>query len=201
MKKIVAMTLILTLVLLTIGCISQANPETAVKNYLEAVKKFDVETMNSLMAEPEEDYFKEMLEDEGEMATYFMDYIKDNAKKIEYEIINTETEDNTAKVDVKAKFINGSPLIIETFGELFKNLMAEAFSGNELSEEETEALMIEIMEEKSKEIETEFVENEFTINLVKKDNNWYLEEVSDDLANIITANFVKAFEEISESFN
>src|SRR6056297_215756 len=113
MRKLISLLLILTLVLLTIGCSSQANPETAVKNYLEAVKKFDVETMNSLMAEPEEDYFKEMLEDEGEMATYFMDYIKDNAKKIEYEIINTKTEDNTAKVDVKAKFINGSPLIIE----------------------------------------------------------------------------------------
>ena len=201
MRKLISLLLILTLVLLTIGCSSQANPETAVKNYLEAVKKFDVETMNSLMAEPEEDYFKEMLEDEGEMATYFMDYIKDNAKKIEYEIINTETEDNTAKVDVKAKFINGSPLIIETFGEFFKNLMAEAFSGNELSEEETEALMIEIMEEKSKEIETEFVENEFTINLVKKDNNWYLEEVSDELTNVVTANFFKAFDEINESFN
>jgi len=201
MRKLISLLLILTLVLLTIGCSSQANPETAVKNYLEAVKKFDVETMNSLMAEPEEDYFKEMLEDEGEMATYFMDYIKDNAKKIEYEIINTETEDNTAKVDVKAKFINGSPLIIETFGEFFKNLMAEAFSGNELSEEETEALMIEIMEEKSKEIETEFVETEFTINLVKKDNNWYLEEVSDELTNVVTSNFFKAFDEINESFN
>jgi len=201
MRKLISLLLILTLVLLTIGCSSQANPETAVKNYLEAVKKFDVETMNSLMAEPEEDYFKEMLEDEGEMATYFMDYIKDNAKKIEYEIINTKTEDNTAKVDVKAKFINGSPLIIETFGEFFENLMAEAFSGNELSEEETEALMIEIMEEKSKEIETEFVETEFTINLVKKDNNWYLEEVSDELTNVVTSNFFKAFDEINESFN
>jgi len=201
MRKLISLLLILTLVLLTIGCSSQANPETAVKNYLEAVKKFDVETMNSLMAEPEEDYFKEMLEDEGEMATYFMDYIKDKAKKIEYEIINTKTEDNTAKVDVKAKFINGSPLIIETFGEFFENLMAEAFSGNELSEEETEALMIEIMEEKSKEIETEFVETEFTINLVKKDNNWYLEEVSDELTNVVTSNFFKAFDEINESFN
>ncbi|MFO7887693.1 MAG: DUF4878 domain-containing protein [Eubacteriales bacterium] len=201
MRKLISLLLILTLVLLTIGCSSQANPETAVKNYLEAVKEFDVDTMNSLMAKPEEDDFQEMLEDEGEMATYFMNYIKNNAKKIEYEIINMKIEDDTAKVDVKAKFINGSPLIIETFGELFKNLMTESFSGNELSEEETEMLIIEIMEEKSQEIETKFVENQFTIDLVKKDNNWYLEKVSDELTNVVTANFFKAFDEINKSFN
>jgi hypothetical protein len=62
-------------------------------------------------------------------------------------------------------------------------------------------MIVEIMEEKSQEMETEFVENEVTVNLVNKDGSWYIEEVSDDLSNIITANFVKAFEEISESFN
>jgi hypothetical protein len=201
MKKIIAIILILTFVLIPVGCSGQSNPEDTVDNYFKAVKKFDLETMNSLMAEPEEDNFEEMLEEEGDMANYFMDYIKDNAKKIEYEITNTETEEDTAKVDVKAEFVNGSPLILKTFGELFTSLMAEAFSGNEMSDEEIETMIVEIMEEKSQEMETEFVENEVTVNLVNKDGSWYIEEVSDDLSNIITANFVKAFEEISESFN
>ena len=92
-------------------------------------------------------------------------------------------------------------LFLKTFGELFINLMAEAFISNEMSDEEIETMIVEIMEEKSQEMETEFVENEVTVNLVNKDGSWYIEEVSDDLANIITANFVKAFEEISEFFN
>jgi hypothetical protein len=201
MKKIVSIILILTFVLIPVGCSEQSNPEDTVDNYFKAVQKFDLETMNSLMAEPEEDNFEEMLDEEGDMASYFMDYIKDNAKEIEYEITNTETEEDTAKVYVKTKFVNGSPLILKTFGELFTNLMAEAFSGNEMSDEEIEKMIVQIMEEKSQEIEIEFVESEVTVDLVKKDGNWYIEEVTDELANVITANFVKALEEIGESFN
>ena len=193
MKKIIS---ILLVVLLLIGCGSKtATPEATVSGFMDATKAFnfvkmidyvhvDSEKSDELVDELEESF------DTDEMELELFNYFKDNAKKIEYSIDNIVEDDDRATVSVTADYVDGSVLMGAVFEEYMGKIFELAFSGKEPSEEEISELLGTIMNEKIKEIEVEFITSTFEVELIKVNNKWLIDDVSNDLLNVMMSNFM-----------
>ena len=205
MRKLVSVFMIIALFITIPGCNNLAKPESTVSDFMEAAKNFDFDTMktkinptnlsndeniNELTTEDDEDQFEK----------YFMDYLKANAKKISYKIKDTKINDDTAVVTVDFKYVNGGPIIKATIAEYFAKGLSLVFSGIELTEEETSQIIISEMKEQMTVINESFTEKTVDIKCTKVDNQWYIDELSDELLDVVMSNFIAVGKELDDSF-
>ena len=132
---------------------------------------------------------------------YFLDYLKNNAKKLSYSIKDTQISDDTATVKVDVKYIDGTPLIKDTISEYLTQAFSSVMSGSDMSDEEMSQMLLSIMQEKQKTLTDSYVEKTLAVKCVKVNGNWYIEEVTDDLLNVVSSNFYSLAKSISDSFN
>lgn len=204
MRKLIVLFCIIVVASL-VGC-SAPKPESTVSEFIEAGKKFDIVKMaqtfnpsNESNKEIMEDFTREDSESENQYQAYFFDYFKENAKKITYQIKNSTIEGDQATVTVDFKYVNGGPLLKATIGEVFTKVIAMAFSGVELSDEEMEQMFISTMKNQQNTVEELFIEKTIDIKLVLIDKQWYIDEPSDELLDVFTSNFVSVSNELDES--
>lgn len=204
MKKALAMILALMLAFAFTGCGDKNTPETAVDNLFTAVKAFDTEAMNgALSAGGQGDLSgsEEFTEtSENSLAAPFIDYLKGNAQKITYEIESSKVDGDTATVTVKCKYVDGSGLFAEIIQELFTKAMAAAFGGQTLTDADMEALTLQILNDKIASAEETFVEKTIDIACVKEDGTWVVKEMNEDLADVLTSNFLTGASELENLF-
>src|SRR5699024_2501075 len=131
-------------------------------------------------------------EDQDALEVYFLDYIKSNAKKITYEIKESKIDGDNATVAVDFKYVNGGPLLKATFGEYMKEAFASAFTGKELTDEENSEIFISAMEAQSEKMEETFTEKTLNIECVKIEDNWYIDDPSDELLDVIMSGILSA---------
>jgi len=204
MRKFVSLLVVIGM-LVVVGCsTSPTTPESTVSNFIEAGKKFDFPQM-ATMINPLSSISKEKITDlteedsENEYQKYFLDYLKENAAKITYTVKESKIENDKATVSVDFKYVNGGLLLKATLGEVFSKVIPLAFSGVELSDEETEQMFVDAMK-KQKEVTTEsFIEKTLDIKLVKVDEQWYIDELNDELLDVFMSNFISVGNEINES--
>ncbi len=195
-KKRSFLLLIIISALVLISC--GTKPEATVKSYVEAMKEFDFEKMAEFVSE-DEDKEKDIKEDDDEeMAESFMEYLEENAKKIEYEILDSKTDKDKATVQVKFKYVDGSPLMAKVMQEYMEEALVYAFSDADLSDERMEEMLVSILNKEIEENEDRFVERKIDIPLKKEDGNWYISEVSPRLQDVALSNYVTLFEETQE---
>lgn len=202
MKKILAIGLILALVLAMTGCGSK--PETAVDNFFAAVKSFDSEGMSKALAPAAtdnlglaSDYVNETVDP---IAAPFVDYLKDNAKKITYEVTGTKVDGDEATVTVKCKYVDGSSLFNKIVEALFPKIMAAALSGKELTEEDMTQMGVEVLNENIAAATETFTEKTIDIPCVKIDGTWYVKLVGPELVDVISCNLFTAAKGLADTF-
>ena len=201
MKKIISIIIIICLSISFVGCSSQNNPEDTVENFFNYAKSFNLDSISNVFKDLDndtEEMFEEISEGE-ELPDYLSGYLEDNAKKIDYKIIDSEIEKNEAEVRVDVKYTDAGKIIRETFGELFRTLLSEASDEEELTDEEIDKLFMEIMQEKINLKEEKITEKRIKINLVESRGKWYIEEMNDELADIIMSGFIKAMEDFDSN--
>ena len=135
MKRVLALLLAFALVFGMAACSSGPKPEDTVKKFFEAMKTFDVETMQSCV-EGEYDA-TEMLTEEEEDMTGLMDYLKENAKTLTYKIGSSEVKEDKAKVGVSVEYTDTSEVIGDAFATYIMALFDLMFS-EDASEEDLE---------------------------------------------------------------
>lgn len=202
MKKTVVIGLILVLVLAMTGCGSK--PETAVDKFFSAVKTFDSEAMTKTLAPSAtdnlglaSDYLNETVDP---IAEPFVDYLKDNAKKITYEVTGTKVDGDEATVTVKCKYVDGSPLFTKIVEELFPKIMAAALSGKELTEEDMTQMGVEVLKDNIATATETFTEKTIDIPCVKIDGDWYVKLVGPELVDVVSSNLFTAAKGLADSF-
>src|SRR6056297_1928082 len=197
-KKLIVIILMSLLLLSLIGCSSQENPEDTVENFFNFAKSFRLSSIKNSFDDLEGDTeeFFESISEGQEFPDYLSEYLKENAKKIEYNIIDSEIENSRAIVKVDVKYIDGGKLIRESFGEVFRTILAESDGEKELSDEELDELFVETMKEKQRLNKEKIIEKEVMIKLVESRGKWYIEEMTEDLADIIMSGFIRAMEDI-----
>ena len=115
-------------------------------------------------------------------------------KKTEFNIIN-----ETASITTKIKYIDGSDIYKETITEFLKQIVATAFSGQQLTEEETQQKLAALLEEKSAAISNTFAETEITYPLIKAGGKWKIVALDGETVKMMSANFTNVQDEINQS--
>ncbi len=203
MRKVINFLLIFTMIFSLTSC-SSSKPETAVSEFIDAAKEFDLIKMSSKInpSSINKDKITDLeLAEEDSYGKYFLDYLKLNAKKITYEIKSSKIDNDKAVVTVYFKYVNGGPLLKATIGDVFSQTISMAFAGVEMSEEETSQMFISSMEKQKANIAESFAEKTIDIKCVKINDQWYIDEPSDDIIDVILSNFNTVSKEIDESFN
>lgn len=204
MKKIFSLLLLLIISVSLSGCATE-KPEGTVNRFFNAGKQFDFEKMKAEVDPSDtsnnETFDKSFNGEDNQYQKYFLDYLKSNATKIEYVIKESKVEGDKAVVVVNAKYVNGGPLVKETIGEVFKQALTNAFSGVEMTEEATQKLFVDTLTAKLKSDEPVLIEKTLSINCIQIDKKWYIAEISDNILDVLTSNFVSTGKEIQDSFD
>lgn len=191
MKKLLCAILALALTFSVAGCAGAApetKPDEAVKGFFEAAKQFDFAAMNKFV-NPDKPIDESSLNMEDESEKAFVDYFKENAKKITYSIKGSEVSGDTATVTVDCKYIDGATLFQDVMTEYMEKAMEDALNGKEISEEEATSQMMQLLKDKQASAEPTYIETTIPLKCVKINNQWYIEDVGTEIENMITSNF------------
>src|SRR6056297_578793 len=164
-QKIMLLIIVSLLFLSLGGCNSQGSPEDAVENFFNYAKSFKLDSIGNTFDDLDndaEEMFKEISKGEG-FPDYLSEYLKENAEEIEYKILNTEKENNTAVVNVEVKYIDGGKIIRESFSEVIMTILTESDDEEELDDEFLDILFEETMKEKQRLNEEEIIEKKLMI--------------------------------------
>ncbi|MCQ2492503.1 MAG: hypothetical protein MJ087_05635 [Lachnospiraceae bacterium] len=144
---------------------------------------------------------KERYNEDTESGKAMIKILNDINDQLTYEIkdvVVDEKDENKGTVTASVKFVDSEDFVKEFFGEV----LIQAFSnwGEDVSEEEEDAQLAKILEKVAeKEREVKYIEEDITINMVKDEESWKIADIDDDLANAITGNLMKSFEEVEKA--
>ena len=204
LRKLTSFIFVLGASLSMAACSGGDSARATVDRYFAAARKMDGQTMSEQIlpanAEAVESARELLAEDGDEYLAVFADYLKGNAAKMTYEIKDVKEDGDKAQATVEARYVNGGPLIQATLGEAIGKMFASAFSGEQPTQEETNQLFSEIMKDKQQALEETFLTKTITIDLLRQDDAWYIEEVTDDMTDVITSGFLSVFDGMDEIF-
>ena len=120
----------------------------------------------------------------------YLDYFKDNAKKIKYSIGDIVVDDDFASVNVEVQYVDGIDALESAVIKLLKESFAGTFSGDEMSDEEIQEVVSTALTNYQSEHGDEFVTTSIVLDCIKIDNKWYIDDLDDDFLNVIFCNFV-----------
>ncbi|MCR3922797.1 MAG: DUF4352 domain-containing protein [Firmicutes bacterium] len=204
MRKLISFFMIMAMVFTITGCSDSAKPEATVSEFIEAAKVFDFDKMATTInpSNLNNEKITDLMEsDDDQYQKYFLDYLKANANKITYTIADVKIDDNTAIVSVDTRYVNGGPLLKATIAEVFTKAIALAFTGVEMTEEETSQMFISAMQTQEEVVAESFVEKTIDVKCTKIDNQWYIDEPSDELLDVIMSNFISVGKELDDNFD
>ncbi len=172
-------------------------PIETVKTFLTDVQKMNFDGMKAQLqsndlsaldnADITNEAYKTFFQNVNQKMTF-------SIKKTEFNIIN-----ETASITAKIKYIDGSDIYKETITEFLKQIVATAFSGQQLTEEETQQKLAALLEEKSAAISNTFAETEITYPLIKAGGKWKIVALDGETVKMMSANFTNVQDEINQS--
>ena len=76
-----------------------------------------------------------------------------------------------------------------------------AFTGVEMTEKETSQMFVSAMQKQKETVPESFTEKTSDIKCTKVDNQWYIDELSENLLDVIMSNFVSVGKEFNNATN
>ena len=174
-------------------------PVNTVKTFLGNVQKMDFDGMKSLLqsndmsaldnADITNDAYKAFFQNVNQKMTF-------NIGKTQFSLAN-----GTASVTAHIKYIDGSDIYKEVITEFLKQIVSTAFSGEQLTEEETMAKLAALLEEKSGTVEDKFAETDVTYPVIKTGNTWKIVSLDEETVRLMSANFTNVQDEITQTID
>lgn len=204
MKRIISVFMMVAVVFSLCGCSIGAKPEASVDGFLTASQQFDLKKMQSYVnpdasGSSSEAFALSELDLKDDTEKYFFDYLKSCASKMTYQIKSSKVEGDKATVTVDFKYIDSTPFVKAVMSDIITQAFATAFSGTEVTEEQTDKMFLDTIKKQEAQVKDTFVEKTIDINCNKKDGKWIV-ETNQDLTNVLTANLVSAFSDIASAF-
>ncbi len=200
-KRKTALVLFFLLVILAVAgtavyyFMARQKPQKAVETFLSNMQKMDFEGMSAQLQSSD----LSALDDADIRDDSYKDFFQGINQKMTYKISknNFNIQNGTANITVHIKYIDGSDIYKETITEFLRQIVSTAFSGEELSEEETQQKLADILKEKAKTVEDKFTETDITYPLVKTNDGWKIMSLDDETVKIMSANFKNVQDEIN----
>lgn len=200
-KKGVIILLIILILIIAAGAgyyfFQRQKPVRTVKNFLEDVKAMDFEGMSGLLQNND----LTALDDADITNAAYTKFFSSINKKMTFDIKKTNFNilNGTANVTAHIKYIDGSDIYRETITEFLKQIVSTAFSGESLTEEETQQKLAALLEDTAASVEDTYAETDITYPLIKTGSTWKIISLDENTAQMMSANFTNVQDEINES--
>ncbi|HHY38552.1 MAG TPA: DUF4878 domain-containing protein [Clostridia bacterium] len=201
MAKVVCLLwLLLFLIVSGFGCSKTPSPDQVVTEFLEKLKQWDYEALPGYFAEEKnirdlESSFEGALRQEEDAFTAEA-YRKAFSEKLDFKVISSKTEGNTAEVKVEITSINMPRVVADVVGKALPMAFAAAFGDEKTRgdvEKMTEQMFLNAITDPNAPVAT----TSAVFPLKKVDGQWKIsgdEEFGESLVNALTGNLGKALE-------
>ena len=200
-KKLFSIMLAAVIMVSMVGC-SSSKPENTVNEFLKNSKNFDLAAMNeNISPDSQSDSdVVEAVEDNEDLKTY-LKFFKKNSQKMTYTIKETNIDEDEANVTVDFKYVDSSDALNAAFTELLKVAFTQAFSGNEMSDEEIEKLITDTLTEYESENSDKFAEKTLDLYCIKVDNKWYIDDFDEEFFDVLLCNYISSLENLDNALD
>ena len=175
-------------------------PKKTAEQFLDSMQKMDFTTMESLLQSSD----LSALDNADIRNAAYTDFFTAINQKMTYKITGNrfDIQNGTASVTAHITYVDGTNIYKETITEFLRQIVASAYSGAQLSEEETQEKLASILNEKAKSSEKdEFLEADIIYPLIKTNEGWKIVSLDDATVKIMSANFKSVEDEINNSLN
>ncbi len=175
-------------------------PRKAVEQFLDSMQNMDFTTMESMIQSSD----LSALDNADIRNTAYTDFFSEINKKMTYKITKNRfnIQNGTASVTAHITYIDGTNIYKATITEFLRQIVSNAYAGNQLSEDETQETLASILNEQAKKVEKdEFSEADITYPLIKTNSGWKIVSLDDETVKIMSANFKSVEDEINNSLN
>ena len=175
-------------------------PKKTAEQFLDSMQRMDFTTMESLLQSSD----LSALDNADIRNAAYTDFFTAINQKMTYKITGNrfDIQNGTASVTAHITYVDGTNIYKETITEFLRQIVASAYSGAQLSEEETQEKLASILNEKAKSSEKdEFSEADIIYPLIKTNEGWKIVSLDDATVKIMSANFKSVEDEINNSLN
>ena len=175
-------------------------PRKAVEQFLDSMKNMDFTTMESMIQSSD----LSALDNADIRNAAYTDFFSEINKKMTYKITKNrfDIQNGTASVTAHITYIDGTNIYKATITEFLRQIVSNAYAGNQLTTEETQEKLASILNEQAKKVEKDvFSEADITYPVIKTDSGWKIVSLDDETVKIMSANFKSVEEEINNSLN
>ena len=172
-------------------------PINTVKTFLGDIQKLNFDGMKSQLQSND----MTALDNADITNNAYTAFFQNVNQKMTFEIKKTSFSlaNGTANVTAKIRYIDGSDIYKETITEFLKQIVSTAFSGEELTEEQTQQKLAALLEEKAGTVQDKFAETEITYPLIKAGGYWKIVSLDAETVKFMSANFTNVQDEINQS--
>lgn len=177
--------------------IQRAKPAAAVETFLDHVQKMDFDGMSAQLQSSDLSALDDADIRDGAYAAFFQTV----NEKMSYKITKNDfnIQNGTANVTAHIKYIDGSEIYKEAVTEFIRQIVASAFSGQEMTEEETQRKLAALLEEKSQSVSDVFTEIDITYPLIQAQGEWKIVSLDDSTVLVMSANIKNVQDEVNQT--
>ncbi len=188
--KVIILCLIFTLTASLASCTSESgSPDKSVSGFFDAIKESDMNTASKYLSSAGDSFTYDDEQQEKIMKNIF--------SKLDYEIILTEKDGETATVNVKITSPDLVKIVSEMISELMPQLFEMALSGNENADQNSEELIEQYFDNSLSSPDVPLTSSDVEIKLsYSKDKKSWLIDPDDNMINAMTGNAAQAFAEM-----
>lgn len=170
-------------------------PSKAVDNFLKDAKVLDFEALSS-------DVFTgdlTPLEEAHITDPAYEEFFRKANALMTYDIGKTSYHFTNATVSATIQYADGTEIYKQTISDFTKQIAASAFSGDEKSAEDLNSEFSRYLSENSTSLGQSFSSAVIDFYLIKQNGTWYIDAISNDMAQILSVNFLSAEKELAAS--
>ena len=196
MKRIFAILLcFLLLGGLFSGCSSKSQIKSVTKDFCRSIQKLDIDEIQSFLDDSGGSFYASS--EDNPMAQAAFDFIRTYTGDITYKIGSISHNDDTATVLVTYRYPDCMPIYLDAYKAFIPQAMYLALSGAD--EELAAEAFADILEEEAESYTPVWEETTVALELVEKSGSWKIKEINSDLLNVITCNFYRFTEMMTDS--
>lgn len=197
---VIIAVVIIALVAIVTTILFANNPEKTIEETFTALKEGNMDILDKYTVTGENDTslgneLAPELTENVENSDLENELMNSCFAQLEWQIRETKKDGDTAIVTVEITNKDFSNVMQEIFSEMIAQAFSSAFTGQEMTEEDT----MKLMKEKIDEV-TATTTNTEEINMVKEDGIWKFSD-SDELANMLLPGFTAGLKNMQDSFN
>ena len=156
----------------------RSQPAKELDKYLTGIQSLDFDTMESMLQSAD----LSALDNADVRNATYESFFKSINAKMTWKITKTRFsfQDGTAEVTARIRYVDGSDIYRETVTEFLRQIVSSAFSGESLTEQETQDKLASILMEKASSLEDKFSETDIVYPMIKVNGQWKVTAATSD---------------------